>query len=132
VGESVVFSFPRPVSIEVLLVSNAAEDVLWEFIADEFQPSPFIGGDSGGSFQSWPIDKAPPQLLAMLAQVESRLDRELEERGPRKPPIAEITYGQLPPGYLEKHPPSELKPGEYSVLVFSEQGQGGSRFTIAA
>ena len=128
VGENVAFRFGRPLSVELLVVANAAEEILWEFIAEEFQPS--IVTD--GSFQSWPIDEAPPEVLAMLATVEERLDRELEERGPRKPPLTEIRYGVLPFGYREKSPPLPLKPGEYNVLVFAEQGQGASRFTVAA
>ena len=35
----------------------------------------------------------------MLAQAQERHARELEARGPRKPPLAEIVYGQVPNGY---------------------------------
>ncbi len=113
-------------SIETLLVSNAAQEILWEFIAAEFQEV----ASSGGSFQSWPIDQAPPEILAMLAKVHNRLEDELTEHGPRKPPLPEIIYGSLPTGYREKHAAVPLEPGEYNVLVFAEQGQGASRFAV--
>ena len=128
VGHAIVFHFAPSLSIETLLISNAAEETLWEFVAAEFQEVPA----TGGSFQSWPVDQAPPELLAMLARVQDRLEHELKENGPRKPPLSEITYGNLPAGYREKQPPLSLKPGEYNVLVFAEQGQGSSRFIVPA
>lgn len=123
-----VFRFDTPLSVELLVVANAAEEVLWEFIADEFKPVPV----TDGSFQSWPIDQAPPEMVAMLARLQERSDRELKDHGPRKSPISKIIYGALPSGYREKSPPRPLKPGEYNVLIFAEQGRASSRFTIAA
>ena len=85
-SDSITFQFPRPLSVETLIVSNKAEEILWEFIAEEFQPA----NVQVGTFRSWKRDEAPPEILALLAQVQDRLETELRERGPRKPPLAEI------------------------------------------
>jgi hypothetical protein len=130
VGSQIVFRFPLALSIRMLLVANAAKEVLWEFITDEAQEVPVSGIRSGSSFQYWRVDEAPPEILAMASRVQERLDRELEERGPRKPPLDQVTYGQLPSGYREKTLPKPLKPGEYNVLIFAEQGHGTSRFIV--
>ena len=124
----IVFHFERPLSIEVLLVANAAEETLWDIIAGEYDEVPV----TGGSFQSWPVDQAPPEIVAMLAQVQERHDRELEENGPRHSPVASVTYGTLPAGYRERTPAQRLVSGEYNVVVFAEQGHGACSFTVAA
>ena len=125
VGETIVFRFATPLSITMLVVDAAGES-LWDFVAEEFEPVE----TTGGSFQSWPIEEAPPELLAMLDQMQERADRELADRGPRKPPLTEVTYGVLPAGYRESQPARALTPGEYNVSVFGEQGQGSARFTV--
>jgi hypothetical protein len=124
----IVFHFERPLSIEMLLVANAAEETLWDIIAGEYEEVPV----TDGLFQSWPLDQAPPEIVAMFAQVQERLSHELEENGPRHSPVASVTYGALPPGYRERTPAQRLIPGEYNVLIFAEQGQGACRFTVAA
>ena len=124
----IVFHFEWPLSIEMLLVTNAAEETLWDIIAGEYEEVPV----TGGSLQSWPVDQAPPEIVAMLAQLQERHDRELDENGPRHPPVASVTYGVLPAGYRERTPAQRLIPGEYNVVVFAEQGQGACRFTVAA
>jgi hypothetical protein len=122
-----VFRFPVALSLISLLVCNAREEVFWDFIAEEFEPV----ATTGGSFQSWPIEEAPPELLAMLASMQEKADRELSESGPRKLPIAEVVYGSLPAGYRETTDARLLPRGEYNVLVTAEQGQGACRFSIA-
>jgi len=126
VGEEIVFQFDPPLSIETLLVANAAEEELWNIFAGEYEEVPV----TGGSFQTWPIDQAPPEILAMLAQVQQRLERDLEEHGPRRSPVDSLTYGRLPSGYSERSPARRLEPGEYNVLVFAEQGHGACRFIV--
>src|SRR5437899_1638511 len=123
----VVFCFPTPLSIDLLVVSNEAEETLWEFIAQEYQPVE----TADGSFHSWPIDEAPPEILAMLSEMQNRVDRELEVHGPRKPPISEVTYGELPAGYREQTAAAPLRPGEYRAAVFGQQGRAGTKSTFA-
>jgi len=124
----IVFRFGSALSITLLVVSNAADETLWEFIAEEFRPVPV----EGGTFRSWPINDAPPGMLALLAELQERADRELEEHGPHKSPLREVTYGMLPVGYREKTPASVLVPGEYAVLIFAEQGNASARFSVSA
>ena len=126
VGEKIVFRFGAPLSVISLLVANAAEEILWEFIAEEYQPVETVEG----SFRTWPVDEAPPEMLAMLEDLQKRADAELAERGPRKLPLSEVLYGVLPAGYREKGTALPLACGDYNVLVFGEQGQGSARFTI--
>jgi hypothetical protein len=126
VGETIVFRFATPLSITILDVSSPAGESVWKFIAEELQPVETVGG----SFQSWPIDEAPPEMLAMFEMLQKRADQELAEHGPRKPPLTEVTYGVLPAGYREDSAALPLTAGEYSVSVFGEQGQGSARFTI--
>ena len=128
VGEAITFQFDPPLSIETLLVANAAEEELWDIIAEEYEEVEV----TGGSFQAWPVDQAPPEVVAMLAQVQERLERELKEQGPRRLPIGSVTYGRLPPGFRERRPARSLEPGEYNVLVFAEQGHGACRFIVAS
>jgi hypothetical protein len=126
IGDRITFRFPSSLSITSLVVTNSHEDIVWQFIAEEFQPVETVGG----SFQSWPIDQAPPELLKMVADIQAKADRELAQRGPRKTPMSEVMYGELPDGYREESPPLPLVPGEYNVLVFGEQGSASARFRI--
>ena len=126
VGTRIVFKFAEPVSVETLLVANASEDVLWDILAEEFQPIPVIDA----SFRIWPINEAPPELLALLNDVRERDDLELATNGPRKRPLSEIVYGELPSGYREKTPAKTLLPGEYNVMFFGEQGRGAAHFFV--
>ena len=129
VGEQVTFRFAEPLSIEVFYVARIDDEVvLWDFLASEFQPA--SPETTVGSFQTWPIDEAPAELLAMLAQVQEQHERELAEHGPNKPPLPEVRYGELPDGYREKVSAGTLTPGQYSVSLFSEQGRAAAHFTI--
>jgi hypothetical protein len=126
VADTIVFRFAPPLSIITMVVANAADETLWQFIAEEFEAVE----TSEGSFQAWPIDEAPPEMFAILNEMQERADRELAERGPRKPPLAAVTYGAVPPNYREERVASRLSAGEYNVVVFGEQGQGSATFTI--
>lgn len=126
IGSKIVFRFAEPMSVETLDVANAFEDVLWDIIAAEFRSVPVLHA----SFRTWPINDAPPEMLALLKEVQERHDRELAAEGPRKPPLSAITYGELPAGYREDSPAKVLVSGEYNVLFFAEQGRGSSRFII--
>ena len=128
VGESVVFVFAEPLSITSLHVSKAEDELVWGIIASEFQPVEV----EGGSVHSWPIDQAPPEILAMLEQVGARAECELADHGPRKPPLSSIVYGQTPAGYREDHACQKLARGEYHVIVFGEQGTASASFTVVA
>lgn len=128
VGESVVFVFAEPLSITTLHVSKAEDELVWGLIASEFHPVEM----EGGSFHTWPIDQAPPEILELLEQVGKRGERALAERGPRKPPLSSIVYGQTPAGYREEHACEELARGEYHVIVFGEQGTAQASFTVVA
>ncbi len=44
VGEAITFQFGPPLSIETLLVANAAEEELWDIIADEYEEVEVTGG----------------------------------------------------------------------------------------
>ncbi|HEY6140243.1 MAG TPA: hypothetical protein VI670_21015 [Thermoanaerobaculia bacterium] len=126
VADTIVFRFSPPLSIMTMFVGNAAGETFWQFIAEEFQDVE----TSGGMFQSWPIDEAPPEILAILNGMQERADRELAERGPRKPALAAVTYGALPAGYRDECAAAPLAAGEYSVSVLGEQGQGSTTFVI--
>ncbi len=128
VGEQIIFRFETPLSLMEFVVAGRDEDIVWEFMASEFQPTPI----ESGSFRSWPINEAPPEMVAMLSQIQEREDHRLQTEGPRKPPLSEVVYGNIPAGYREETPAKALRPGEYNVLVFAEQGQGSARFTITS
>ena len=126
VADTIVFRFTPPLSIMMMFVGNAAGETLWQFFAEEFEPVE----TTGGLLQSWPIDEAPVELLATLNDIQERADRELAERGPRKPPLAAVTYGVLPAGYRDECVAAPLSAGEYYVTVLGEQGQGATTFII--
>lgn len=143
-GSPVEFRFPVPLSITSLLVANSSEEILWEFVAQEFRPVKIVGEafdpsgnpDDGSipaisaNFQTWKVEEAPPEVLALLSLVQNREETRLQEQGPDRPPLPSVKYGELPPGYREKQPPRPLVPREYNVLIFAEQGDGAKRFTI--
>ncbi len=143
-GEPVQFLFPQPLSITSLLVANRSEEVLWEFIAEEFRPVKFVGEDFdpakdesddsipviNASFQTWRLEDAPPEMLALLELLQKREDARLQTSGPNKPPLERVAYGEPPAGYRNKQPPRPLVPGECHVLVFAEQGHASKRFVV--
>jgi hypothetical protein len=128
VGPLIVFRFAAPLSITFLIVATEPEETFWQFIAEELQTERVVVS----SFQSWPADEAPPELIATLARMPQDADLELEAHGPRQTPIAEVTYGELPAGYREESAALPLDPGDYHVFVFAEQGMASSAFTVAA
>ena len=126
-ADTIVFRFTPPLSIITLFVGDATGETLWQFIADEFES---VETSSVGTFRSWPIDEAPPEMLAILNGMQARADRELAERGPRKPPLSAVRYGVLPEGYRDQCVAAPLSAGGYNALVMGEQGQGSATFTI--
>jgi hypothetical protein len=58
--------------------------------------------------------------------------KRLTEEGPLKPLLAEVVYGVLPRGYRSDHGPVPLTPGEYGIVVFTEQGHATGTFQVAA
>lgn len=127
VGERVTFFLAEPLSITSFVVSDGHDEPVWEIIASEFQPIE----TEGGSFQSWPIDQAPLELLRLLEQVAQRAEQELADHGPRRPPLSSVVYGLLPNGYREQCPPQPLARGQYHVIAFGEQGTARASFIIA-
>jgi hypothetical protein len=127
VDQTVTFLLAEPLSITSLIVTNRHDETVWEIIASEFQPIE----TASGSFQRWPIEQAPSELLKLLEQVGQRAEQELSDHGPRKPPLSSVTYGVLPSGYREQHRPQPLTSGEYNVIAFGEQGTARASFIIA-
>ena len=127
VGDQVIFRFAEPMSLISLVVSSADHDTVWQLFGGEFEPVE----TQGGSFRSWKIEEAPPEILAMFEEVKQRAEREFQERGPSKPGLREVTYGTTPEGYRAEVAAQALLPGEYSVIVFAEQGQAAASFLVA-
>ena len=125
----VIFRFPIAVSLLVLAVSTA-DDMVWSFEAQEFEPLPESATVSNA--QLWPVDEAPPEIVKALRQMEKRAEQELAEFGPTKPLISSVAYGEIPTGYKSDSSAPRLPPGDYSVMVFAEQGQGAAAFTVPA
>ena len=125
VGDSVVFAFTWPLSIDAFLVVSATGQAQWLLLADEHDDFELSVGT-----ESWPISQAPPEAFAALSQLEDRFGRHLHGRAPRNPAISKLTYGQPPAGYHSKVAPQRLLPGEYTVLVLAEQGGGVNRFLV--
>jgi hypothetical protein len=124
--EKLVFRFPVPLSLELLVVSNEEETVFWEIIAETYEPVEVLES----SFHSWPSGEAPEGFGQILPEVEG-LNRERLASGPSQLPLlAEVIFGSLPPGYREETQAKALLPGEYCVLVMSEEGQAAARFQV--
>ena len=68
--------------------------------------------------------------LSVMSLHGKRAEQELAEHGPRKPPLASVTYGEVPPGYREEFAPAPLTGGEYQVIAFGEQGTARASFII--
>lgn len=130
VGNSVVFRFPKPVSILVVAISDHTGEFIWQLEAEEFQPLPEGSVVSEGKL--WRVDDAPAEVIEAARMVEQRAELELRQFGPKKPLIAELVYGNTPSGYRSDTPAPKLAPGQYAVIVFAEQGNGNTTFTIAA
>ena len=126
-GSDVLFRFEQPVSLLLADVTKSTGEPVWNLVAEEFQAV-----ENEGSFQTWPMDEAPPEILEMARLAEENAMKRLEEEGPLKPLITEIVYGVLPPGYRSEHGPEALVPGEYNVIVFTEQGHATATFSVAA
>ena len=131
-GGEATFRFTPPVSILVLMVSDAHDELAWQLTAGDVQAVPAGEGTFTATFTAVPIAEAPPELLEMLRQAEANFMNRIRERGPTKPPIALIRYGVVPPGCTQEVLARKLSPGEYEVSVVAEQGQGAARFSVPA
>jgi hypothetical protein len=127
-ADGVVFRFGKPVSLLVVSISDSTDEFIWTLEAEEFQPLP--EGSEVGEGQMWRMEDAPAWAVEALRQVEDRADRELETRGPTKPLLTELRYGDVPAGYKSEAPAPPLRPGRYSVVIFAEQGSASAQFNV--
>lgn len=130
---AITFRFEQAVSILMAIVTNPAGQPAWQITAEEFRTLEDDGWElSNESVQSWPIDQAPTELLEAARMAEENFLARIREEGPRKPAIMQLAYGFLPPGYRSDVGPAKLSPGEHSVYILAEQGEGDATFQVAA
>lgn len=89
-GDPVAFTLAEPLSITSLVVTKSDDEATWEIIASEFQPVK----TEGGALHTWPIDRAPPEIINLLEEIAERAERDMAINGPRKPPCSKIIYGE--------------------------------------
>jgi len=127
VEETVKFRFATDLSPTSFIVADVSrEEIVWEVVHGRFGGE----GSVSGTFQSWPADEAPPQIVALLDQLSDRERRRLEAEGPRFPLLREIVYGELPSGYRSDTGPAPLRPGSYRFTLFAEQGIASVPFEV--
>ena len=132
-GSHITFRFAQPVSILSAIVTATAGPPAWQLTAEEFVPVEDEGWQvANSSFQSWPIEEAPPELIEAARNAEENFLKRIREDGPRKSAVTELVYGVLPTGYRSDVGPTPLASGEYDLHVVAEQGEATATFRVAA
>ena len=115
------------------MVTASAGQPVWQLTAEEFVAVEDEGWEvRSSSFQSWPIEEAPRELIEAARNAEENFLARIRELGPRKAAITELVYGVVPVGYRSDIGPVPLASGEYDVHVLADQGEATTTFQVAA